>query len=322
MIMFCPNCGREIPEGTVCPCTVSVQPPALSSNPALNIIKTIGSSKVFLSAAIIYSASVLISIVLQIFGDTTYDVITYYTGMNLSAVANNNLGTVGIGAVMAAMPSILISVGLWLHYATCRSYASGNISTAGLTICKALTIFTLVAQSVSAVIVTVVLIIVALSSETIAYYLLNAFWYMFDAVYSFSDFAAGLSVVAILLIVICTAAFALGILYNVALLRTINRVKKTALTGVPDHRLSMYVVVWNYIGAVFSGIGGIAMIFINALLGLNLLCTAAFLVLVSICLCNYRSQMTALMYPQVQQMYTQPVNPAYVQSSADDSNEQ
>lgn len=307
--MICQNCGREIPDGTVCPCNVPVQAPALSSNPALNAIKTLGSSKVFLAAAILYSVSALLSIPLQVFGDLSYDIIGSYTGIDFGALVNSNIASVIVSAVATAVPALLIAVGMWLHFATCRNVTSGNISTAGLTVCKVITVLTLITSVLSAVIVIVALIIVALTSETIAYYLLNTFWYMFDAVYSFDDFAAGLSVIAVLLLVVFAIVFTLSICYNAALLKTINRVKKTALTGVPDNRISRYVVFWNYVIAVITAIGGLVLLFANLLCGLTMLCRAAHLILVSICMSNYRKQATLLMYPPVQPVYAQPVQP-------------
>ena len=56
--MMCPKCGRTIPDGTQCPCGA----PVLSSNPAVNLIKTLGSSPKFLAAAILTSVMVLFSI--------------------------------------------------------------------------------------------------------------------------------------------------------------------------------------------------------------------------------------------------------------------
>ena len=49
--MICPKCGRTVPDGAPCPCGA----PVLSSNPAVNLMKTLGSSPKFLTAAILYS---------------------------------------------------------------------------------------------------------------------------------------------------------------------------------------------------------------------------------------------------------------------------
>ena len=58
--MICPKCGRDIPDGTVCPC--SLEGPPLSDNPALNALKTVGSSPLFLALAALMSAWALLTI--------------------------------------------------------------------------------------------------------------------------------------------------------------------------------------------------------------------------------------------------------------------
>ena len=56
--MICPKCGRMVPDGSQCPCGA----PVLSSNPAVNLLKTIGSSPKFLTAVILYTVMVLFNI--------------------------------------------------------------------------------------------------------------------------------------------------------------------------------------------------------------------------------------------------------------------
>ena len=53
-------------------------------------------------------------------------------------------GSTVVSAVIGAIPSILMAVGMWLFYTTCRNTQSGNVSTVGLTICKVITIINLV----------------------------------------------------------------------------------------------------------------------------------------------------------------------------------
>ena len=50
--MLCPKCGQYNPEGVACPCGA----PLLSSNPAVNVLKTLGSSGRFLTMAILATA--------------------------------------------------------------------------------------------------------------------------------------------------------------------------------------------------------------------------------------------------------------------------
>lgn len=310
--MICPNCGREIPEGTVCPCATGSSQ-LLSSNPALNAIKTISSSKGFLVAVIFYTVNVVLNFVVQLTGNLSAEALSKITGVEFLYEANIT-GPMIFGAVLSVVPTALIALGMWLHYATCRRTDTGNISTAGLTICKVISIITLVTTCISAVITIIVLAVVAFAADGVAYYLLNTFWYMFDTVYSIDDFAAGLTLVAIILVVVCALVFAFVIYYYAAIVKTINRIRNTALTGVPDNRISQFVIAINYIFAVIGIIGGVFLVFGSPLVGVIAILSAVSQILISRCLSHYRKQATILMYPPVQPVYAQPAG--YVQQPA------
>ena len=47
--MLCPKCGRMLPDGVPCPCGA----PLRSTNPAVNLIKTLGVSAKLLAAAVL-----------------------------------------------------------------------------------------------------------------------------------------------------------------------------------------------------------------------------------------------------------------------------
>lgn len=113
-------------------------------------MKTLGSSPKFLAAAILYSVTVLFNL-LASFGASDVISTLYYYGANygfdpdvfypmMSALE----GSTVVSAVIGAIPSILLAVGMWLFYTTCRNTQSGNVSTVGLTICKVITVINLV----------------------------------------------------------------------------------------------------------------------------------------------------------------------------------
>lgn len=305
--MFCPNCGREIPDGSVCPCSQSTAP-LLSTNPSVNVIKTVGSSTLYLVAAILYSVSTVLSVVTSAIGSSAiFDYLYELTGVPISALAGSSAPEAVYGAIVAMVPSILIAVGMWLHHTTCRRTDTGNISTTGLTICKVISCINLVLVSLSAVVVIGVLVLVCAMSSEISYFMMNTFWFLFTSVTDLNDFAMGLAVIALVLIVICTIIFTLVIIYYAMLIKTINRIKNTAITGTPDNRISRYVIVLNYILAAFALISGFVTLFSAPLAGIASLASAGSLVLTSICMSRTRSQMTALLYTPVQPVYAQPV---------------
>lgn len=296
--MICPKCGRSIPDGTICPCSMA-QP--LSSNPAVNTLKTLGSSPLFLVFAILMSLAPLLSILGQMMMRSNMGELMYYAMQLdldpgvlypfLNAVSNASVGT----AVLSAAPSVLIAVGLWITYASCRSTQSGNVSTAGMTICKVLAVITLVCLCICAalmLILAVILLAAGVSESAVS-----------DGYYSGMTQAV-MAMVGVFLVIIAVV-FALTIIYEVCVIKTINRIKATAVTGTPDNRIPNFLIVMNYIAAVGSGLAGLGNLFTAPAVALSALASAASLILISILLSKYRSGMTLLMYPPVQPVYPQ-----------------
>lgn len=296
--MICPKCGREIPDGTVCPC--SSGSPMLSSNPALNALKTIGSSPLFLVAAILYSFTVVISFVASMNADASLAVA--YQMMEAMDVdpsllypyMNAASGSTVAGAIIGLIPTGLIAAGMWLHYATCRDVKNGGISTTGLTICKVLSIITLVLICIAAVFIVVGAVLMFVGAG------------MMTDEYGAITEAGAIAGAAGVLLVAGLIAVALGIVYYVSVIKTINRIKGTALSGVPDNRVSRFLTVMNYIMAVCTAITAMVSLFTSPLSGLGSLASAACMILISVCLDRYRKEMTMLMYPPVQPTYTPP----------------
>lgn len=298
--MICPRCGRNIPDGSVCPC--SYGSPVLSSNPAVNALKTLGSSTLFLVAAILLTASPVLSVVGQMsLRDSISDLIFYAAQLDLDPSilypAMQSMESVSIvTAVFSCIPEILIAVAMWITFTSSRNAQSGNVSTAGLTICKVLSIISLVGVCIgaAALLILLVVFLVAGANE-----LGNAMAYDY---YDASMAQAGIAVVVVLAIVL-TAVLVLMIFYQVSVIKTINRIKATAVSGVPDNRVSNYLIVMNYILAVGSALGGLANLFTSPFIGLAGLVGAATLIIISILLSKYRSAMSLLMYPPVQPVY-------------------
>ncbi len=308
--MYCQNCGRQIPDGTVCPCSSGA--PLLSSNPVLNALKTIGSSPLFLVTAIFFSLSCALSLLGQLLPNQeameAADFLYTNFGIEISQLAPvtspSAVSTV-ISAIISVVPAVLTAIGLWMHYVTCRGRKSGGISTAGLTICKVLSILGAVFLGLSCFLG----IVVSVLGVVWAGYFSNSFY---------SDYGPSLdgdvTTILIAIFVVCAVVFAvvlaLVICYTVSLVRVINRVKATAASGMPDNRISQFLVAMNYILAVCYVFGGIfsfcSVSWMGAgvvAAGFNSLIDAACYVTASLCLTRYRREMTALLYPPVQPVY-------------------
>ena len=281
--------------------------PMLSSNPTLNVIKKLGSSPLFLTAAILYSASMLLSLVFSFSGSMMqsylYDFLAN-TGMDYDAIYTiiNSAGeSSGFSSILSAGPGILPCIAMWMVYATCRDKRTGNISTAGLTIFKVIAIISLVVFCiVEAMIVLFGIIGMAggLSYE-----------------YSYDSYGVSGGLIAIfgILMIIAAGIFVLMIIFYASLVKTINRIKVCAVTGMPDQRVSQFLIVMLWISGVSSCFVGLGSLFRAPLLGLGTLASAVCEILIAVLLSKLRKEMTALTYPPVQPVYptVPPVQPVY-----------
>lgn len=134
--MLCPKCGRMLPDGVPCPCGA----PLRSTNPAVNLIKTLGVSAKLLAAAVLYSAVVFLGL-LSLLGVGAVTSPLYYIGASGAITPEDFEELVramdqatGLSGILFAAPAALSAAALWLFYAACRNRKTGNVSTAGLTI--------------------------------------------------------------------------------------------------------------------------------------------------------------------------------------------
>lgn len=295
--MICPKCGREIPDGTVCPC--SMGGPVLSSNPALNVIKTIGSSSMFLTAVILYTVTCVVNLIISLAGGGT-------TGSTYFKFDSSALGASASYSIGVEVFALLTVIGLWLHYVTCRNMQTGNISTAGLTLCKVYCIINLVCSCLVVVAVLAIGILLLVSPDMIAQEF-GFFLYMYlDMDVNLPLF---LSIMGGVCIFMAVVMIPLVVCYSVGLIRIINRAKTVAATGMPDNRVSSFVIVMNWLSVVGTVLTGLGALVTTPVTGVSALVGAVAMALLTVSLSRYRREMTILMYPPVQPVYAQPVQP-------------
>ena len=279
--------------------------PVLSSNPVLNVIKKLGSSSLFLAAAILYSVSVALNMITSVSGSVipayVYELLAQ-SGMDphmIYSLLNDSAGTSVFSTVLGAVPSILLCVAMWMVYATCRNRQTGNISTAGLTICKVISIIMLVALCIAAAAVVVVAIAgLAGGFDYIVRYGANSY-------YGYGD---GMLAVIMFLLMILLALVVLLIAFYASVVRAINRMKNCAITGTPDHRISKFLTVMLWISGVIGCLNGLSSLILSPLVGLEVIAGAICVILIAVLLGRLRQQMTVLVYPPVQPVYAaQPV---------------
>ncbi len=280
----------------------------LSSNPAVNVLKNIGSSGKFLGAAVCYTAAAVLSFIFALTPNASaaqlLQSLYELTGMDTSAysVMTSVSSSAVVGALIGLIPTILIAVALWLTYASCRSDKTGGVSTAGMTICKVIAIIGIVGICIC-IVVLLAFGVVLLAAGGMA---------LSEDRYVYQNAAVATSVVAVLMLVVAVLLVVV-LFYWIFVVKTINRIKATALTGVPDDRVSQFVIVMNWISAVCAIISGIAMLFSSPISGLSSLASAVCVILVTLCLSQYKNQVRVVMYPPVQPVYGQPLQEAVPQ---------
>lgn len=325
--MMCPKCGREIPDGTVCPCNYEVQ--MLSSNPAVNAIKSSGSSSLVLAALILATAGRLVSLltsIILIFSGNAYSNITVEGPVNpqvIESAANAGKVMSTVLIIIGFTPVVLMTIGMWMHYATCRNRFSGNISTGGLTLCRIAVIIDIVYAGLIALLVLLYAVMMFAFSGTFS----NMFSYMMESgEYGYdygafngftADMMGGLMIVLGFVMVIVLAVIILMICYYSSVVKLIGRIKASAFSGLPDARISRFLTGMMYFLGVLSCLMGLLMLFGAPVAGLCSIGSAVSVILLAVALGRLRQQMTVLLYPPVQPVYApQPAAPAPMETPA------
>ena len=292
--------------------------PIRSSNPALNVLKNVGASPLFLVATILQTLNVVLGLVSSIFVSSSAGMgnLINFTirldGIDYSDIApylqmSQGFTPVRIfSAILTAVPGILFAVGMWLTWATCRSMASGNISTTGLTMCRVI----LILYRVVIIIALVLMIIGGIAFLVLRSSLSSRAWEGDVQAYNFVNYSgAPMMAVVTALLIAGTAAAVLLLCYYISACRVVTRIRQTAMTGVPDSRISMFLIVMLWILGISGALSSITMFLVSPLAGAAVVAAGVGKILLAVCLKKYRDDMAALMpvgSPYSAQPYQQP----------------
>lgn len=294
---FCQNCGAVLKQEASAINTVPAQPqpdaqaynrasqkPLRSPYPAINILKNLGTSPVFLFAVIAFTVSLIFSVfaLFQTASSVTDLVYQFSYQFDISFDYSqylDNIESLSYASIIIGMiPKIVAVVGLWLIFAAAAEKQSGGrMATVGLTIMKVLQIISLVLISIFAALFLAVIayIIVQLSAAS---------RYIYDYRYSL--------IIVITTTVFVCAIFALYIVYIAKVITTINTAKKVAVTGIANNKVSIFVAVFNFITAGLS-----LLALVNAYSFYNIIAVLgeiASLIFFGVVIFNYKSAMTPL----------------------------
>lgn len=270
-------------------------------------VQKLGSSPVFLIAVICFTASLILNLIAsfignngllsEVFGELNDELgIGGYAGASGAAV-----GTVVSTIIFSLLPGVLICIGMWMFYNTCKNWRGGYFSTGGLTMIRVISIILLVLCCIFFAFMIVLMFVLLITPEIMLsgdhYYQYSYGFYGFGNSYYESEIAEARAVFAIVLILFILA-FVFVILYFAKLLKTIRTVSDAAAKGIASDKVSVFVAVMNIIAAV-STFGSSFASNVAGMFGGW--CSAAAMILTAVLIFQYQSQIRRMMMPQIYQ---------------------
>lgn len=299
---FCVACGQKIEESTFIGAPKTpLEEPLRSTNPALHIIKKLGSSPLYLALCILSVVSVVFTAIYALFS-VSLGVDTVFDLLNESGLADygNQFGPIlhSVGYAYTAallvglIPAVLHCIALWLTYASAKNNQSGGLQTTGLSIhIVILTIGTVLLALIALLVVACIGLVVFLCFTLGEMEMETILFVVF--------------VSAVLVFLLATYAFA--ILYTIFLLRSLHKVKQTALTGVPSDKISRFAAIVLIVLGAFSAVSAVSsmdiLLFVSSGVG------AAMYIIGGILMLKYKDEMKKLSVQQTVETSTAAAGP-------------
>ena len=270
----------------------------MSSNPVIKLIRQIGTSQLFFIAVILFSVSVLIQAI-NIFvpsADITSNLNTilsdYSDNGTTDFPVNEAMRT--FSGLIALIGPVIICIGMWLQYTACKDTSGGIIKTSGLSMIRVMTIINFVLYCIILALAFLGSLILIASGSMIETTMTDMFGETINYGGMNFDISGMMGIIGVAFVIAVIIVGIFLILYFVKLISTIKSILTTASTGKPETKISMFVIVINFIIAfllVLSLIGGSGLISV-----ISSLINAAFLIVISIALVSYRSKIKMLDY--------------------------
>ena len=279
---------------------------ALTPNPVIAAIRKAGSSNLFLMAVIFFTLAIFLSMLAALFPtsiefdpdiENVVREIGYRYDIDLIGMAREGELSPNIAQIaFSNLFGIITAIGLWMFYSASKK--PGIYSTTGLKVIKTINIIKTVILCVVFGVLEILMMIAIASLPSILKFIEQ---YNIDWFFSVQDIDVAfiLTTVLITMIIIFAVCFILALIYLLFITGTINTVKNSITYGVASDKVSIYVVVINFISAA-------SMLFISpgSLINGNIasvLATVAngvFLVLISVCILSYRKTMKQMILMQ------------------------
>ena len=299
--VYCQNCGELMPQER-----------SAVKEPLFVRVKRACGSPIFLVAVVLYSVYTLVTIGMTIFEwiqnpNGTWVLMQYFAQqMKLrdlaTLIGEYTTAVLVITALVqfiTLLPRLLAMIGFWMFYAACKRQGDAPVRTSGLSFVKVSPILNLICVS---------------------------FGILFSAIGVVGAFIAMIAtgeeivVISFVVMLILLAATILSLIYYIGVLRTISAVRTASSTGAFGGRISMFVVVWNFILAAGRVITVAFGFYANRMLNVHTLAdlisglsVGLFYVLISAALLIYRSKVESELMPAMPVVPVIPV-PQYAQA--------
>lgn len=289
------------------------------ATPAIAVLRKNASSTLTLVLAILLSATAVLSLIggiLSVIKSSSvvdYGMYDYYVTGNATAV-----GAV-IGTCISMIPLLLLVIGVWLYYCDSKRPVNAFVNPRGLTFIKAVAIIGIVLLSVVSGLLLIAAVIFAFVGNAFFEQLLYEFSYYYPQYSYFNMYGVSAGTLVAMLIVgllIILAIIVLMMFVYIMMLKSVNSIKMSSVTGEPATKISMFLIVMLFISGgaeviTSFGAGSVILVF-GALAG------AATTVVGAVALIKLRREMLdlAFMRAQSQQAFNQVAMPMPPQPGA------
>ena len=230
---------------------------ALGQPPAIQMLRKVATSPVFLLAILMYTLSNLFSVFLNAKGLANYfEILDYYKGSRYESQIVSSI----VSGFVSILLALAIIIALWSIYAAAASKTKNRPGTGGLTFFKVLYVIYLIG-AILCLILVLVLLVMLIASKKYSDFFQDAVKQIKDllmqAGYEFPDIDVALRTFRYIFLGTILVTMILLVIYFAKIIKSLNTAKRVIKTGMPDDRVSVFVGVMTILSAIGSLISGI-----------------------------------------------------------------
>lgn len=203
--------------------------PSYRVNPIIPTARKAMSSPVALLATILYTLTGLIYVVLGFLADNYYSSSVFSTPGNLSYYLPGSVGDwMLFGLLGMGIATLIMALGLWLNFAFAAN-KKAPFKSAGLTLLKVIFVIRIVFGGLCVLLMIFLGILLSIVYNSSYYY--------------YSEYRIASTIIIVGVIVVVALIMLLGVLYNIKLITTCNRMRDAAAYGEAEKKIPLYSIV-------------------------------------------------------------------------------